>query len=160
MENKAIRHEKERRYALTSLDRLRAFADRYDLDLVLDTVHAATAGEDLVQAWQTFDGRLANLHLSDMGGRLPWVIVPRFRWMLEHHRFPGSGVLPLNDLLARMARAGYDGLITLEVNPAAVRIWWPPAVRRYLGRAVAWMREATGSVDPGVGSGRFGSRGS
>jgi sugar phosphate isomerase/epimerase len=147
MENKALRHEGERRYALAPLSQLRSFADRYDLDLVLDTVHAATAGENLVQAWQTFDGRLANLHLSDMGGQVPWAIVPHFRWMLEHHRFPGSGDLPLGDLLGQMASADYDGLVTLEVNPAAVHIWWPPAVRRHLARAMAWMREATGLVD-------------
>lgn len=151
MENKAIRNEPERLYALSSLDRLRAFADCYDLDLVLDTVHAATAGEDLMQAWRTFGGRLANLHLSDMGGRVPWAVVPHFRWMLEHHRFPGCGNLPLRDLLGRMARSGYDGLVTLEVNPVAVRFWWPPAVRRYLDRAMAWMREAAGSEDRELG---------
>ena len=40
MENKAVRREPDRTYALTPLDRLRAFADRYDLGLVLDTIHA------------------------------------------------------------------------------------------------------------------------
>jgi sugar phosphate isomerase/epimerase len=140
VENKAIHSDAHRRYALSPLERLRAFADRYDLGLVLDTTHAGTAGEDLVHARQIFDGRLADVHLSDMGGwpgRLP---LARARTTLGEHRFPGSGNLPLARLLADLAGGGYSGPLTLEVNPLELRIWWPPAVRRRLGRAARWMR--------------------
>jgi sugar phosphate isomerase/epimerase len=139
VENKAIHAEAQRRYALSSLERLRAFADRHDLGLVLDTTHAATAGEDLVHARQIMDGRLVDVHLSDMGGwpsRLP---VARVRTMLGEHRFPGSGHLPLPGLLADLAATGYAGPLTLELNPVELRIWWPPAVRRRLARAAVWM---------------------
>jgi sugar phosphate isomerase/epimerase len=33
---------------------------------------------------------------------------------------PGEGELPLRELLATMARDGYDGLITLELHPREV----------------------------------------
>jgi sugar phosphate isomerase/epimerase len=140
VENKAVHAEVHRRYALSSLDRLRAFADRYDLGLVLDTTHAGTAGEDLLRARQILDGRLVDVHLSDVGGwpdRLPTAL---FRSLLGEHRFPGSGRLSLTPLLADLATSGYSGPVTLEVNPLELRIWWPPAVRRRLARAVIWIR--------------------
>jgi sugar phosphate isomerase/epimerase len=144
VENKAIRTPADRRYALTPLERLRAFADSYDLGLVLDTSHAGTAGEDLVRARQTFDGRLVDVHLSDLGGRIPLSGFPPVQLLLGQHRLPGAGSLPLSSLLADLADEGYSGPVTLEVNPFEVRVWWPPAVRRRLTQAVAWMRQAAG----------------
>jgi sugar phosphate isomerase/epimerase len=144
VENKAIRTPADRRYALTPLERLRAFADCYDLGLVLDTTHAGTAGEDLVHARQTFDGRLVDVHLSDLGGRIPLSGLPPAQMLLGQHRLPGAGSLPLSSLLADLADEGYSGPVTLEVNPFEVRVWWPPAVRRRLAQAVAWMRRAAG----------------
>jgi sugar phosphate isomerase/epimerase len=142
VENKAIRYELQRAYALTPLERLRAFADRYDLGLVLDTTHAGTAGDDLLQARRLFDGRLAEVHVSDLGRRLDRLSLPRIRSIVNEHRFPGSGNLALSPLLADLAGDGYDGPLTLEVSPQALRIWWPPAVRRRLALAAAWMRGA------------------
>lgn len=142
MENKTIHAEADWRYALSPLDRLLAFADRYDLGLVLDTTHAGTAGEDLLHARRILNGRLANVHLSDIGGQIPLGTLPFMRTELGQHRFPGSGDLALAELLADLARTGYAGPVTLEVHPVAVRIWWPPAVRRRLAQAVAWMQQA------------------
>jgi sugar phosphate isomerase/epimerase len=140
VENKAIRTEGQRRYVLSSLDRLRAFADRYDLGLVLDTTHAGTAGDDLVCARKILAGRLVDIHLSDMGGRPARLPIARVRTVLGEHRFPGSGCLSLVPLLVDLAASGYAGPLTLEVNPVELRIWWPPAVRRRLARAAEWMR--------------------
>jgi sugar phosphate isomerase/epimerase len=148
IENKAIRAEAHRHYALTPLDRLRAFADRYDLGLVLDTTHAGTAGEDLVQARRLFGNRLVNVHLSDLGGRLPLAKLPLVHRFFGEHRFPGVGDLALSELLHDLGRRGYAGLVTLEVNPWSVRAWWPPAVRRHLARASRWMAQM---ANPGAG---------
>ena len=142
VENKAIRTEAQRRYILTPLDRLRAFADHYDLGLVLDTTHAGTADEDLLCARQILNGRLVNVHLSDLGGSFPLATFSQMRRMLGEHRFPGSGDLLLADLLADLAAKGYAGPVTLEVSPFALRGWWPPAVRRRLAQAVEWMKQA------------------
>ena len=148
VENKAARSEEQRRYALAPLDRLRAFADRYDLGLVLDTTHAAAAGEDLIRARHIFDSRLANVHLSDVGGRLGRLPLPGLPILLGEHRFPGAGELPLTDLLAGLTTDGYAGPVTLEVNPFALRVWWPSAVRRRLARAVTWLRACSQSHPP------------
>ena len=153
VENKAIRAERERSYALTPLDRLRAFADRHDLGLVLDTAHAGTAGEDLLKARQVFDSRLCNVHLSDLGGQFPLAGFSLAYRFLGEHRFPGAGKLPLANLLADLNRNAYTGPITLEVSPWAVRGWWPPAVRRHLAQALAWMKLATGHNVPRDGTG-------
>jgi sugar phosphate isomerase/epimerase len=144
VENKAVRRKADLEYALTPLDRLRAFADRYDLGLVLDTTHAGSAGDDLLRAWRVFEGRLVNVHLSDMGGWVPLGAIPPVRALLGQHRFPGAGDLALAELLADLASSGYSGPVTLEVGPVAVRAWWPPAVRRRLAQAIAWMRQAAG----------------
>jgi sugar phosphate isomerase/epimerase len=143
IENKAIRSDADRGYVLTSLKRLRAFADRYDLGLVLDTTHAGTAGEDLVHARRIFDGRLVNVHLSDLGGMAPALKSPHIQKVLGQHRFPGAGDLALDDLLVDLSRSGYTGPLTLEMHPVEVRFWWPPAVRRRLAEAVTWVRQAT-----------------
>jgi sugar phosphate isomerase/epimerase len=145
IEKKAVREEHQLHYALTPLAQLRAFAERYDVSLVFDTTHAASAGEDLLRAREVFDGRLANVHLSDMGSRVPFSTLRRARMLLGEHRLPGTGDLPLATLLAGLSREGYSGPVTLEVNPIAVRVWWPPAVRRRLIQAVEWMKQATGS---------------
>jgi sugar phosphate isomerase/epimerase len=150
IENKAVRTERDRHYALTPLARLRAFADDHDLGLVLDTTHAGTAGEDLLRARRVMDGRLANVHLSDMGGRLPLARVPTVWKLVGQHRFPGTGDLALAALLADLRDQGYGGPLTLEMNPFAARFWWPPAVQRRLACASAWMRrmiEETGPVE-------------
>jgi len=150
LENKAIRVEAHRHYALTPLDRLRAFADRHDLGLVLDTAHAGTAGEDLLGARRLFGDRLVNVHLSDLGGRLPLArssLVYRF---FGEHRFPGMGDLALSDLLGELGSSGYEGLVTLEASPWSVRAWWPPAMRRSLARACDWMRQMAGSLGNGT----------
>jgi len=145
IENKAVYREAQRGYALTPLDRLRAFADRYDLGLVLDAVHAGSAGEDLIYARQTFGSRLVNVHLSDLGGSRPFRSVRLLDKLLEQHRFPGVGDLPLAGLLAELQRSGYAGPITLEVGPVDLQAWWPPAARRRLAQAMAWMKEALSS---------------
>jgi sugar phosphate isomerase/epimerase len=148
IENKAVHDEVERHYALTPLGHLRAFADRYDLGLVLDTVHASLAGEDLLSARQTFDGRLVNVHLSDLGGKLPGHSPLILQKLLGEHRLPGIGNLPLVELIADLEAGGYAGPLTLEVSPIDLRLWWPPAVRRRLAQAVVWMRQAAATRRP------------
>lgn len=145
IENRAVRHERHRQHALTPPAGLRAFADRYDLGLVLDTTHAGSAGQDLLHARQVFDNRLVNVHLSDMGGRVPLARLPGARVLLGQHRFPGDGDLALSALLADLRRTGYAGPVTLEVNPWVARAWWPPAVRRRLAQASEWMKREVAS---------------
>ena len=142
IENRAFFRSQDRRYVLSDLRDLRAFADELDLPLVLDTSHAATSSYSLAEAYHILADRLVNVHLSDMRSP-PWPLsVYYLHTYLKHHQIPGDGQLPLTDLLGRLAADGYCGPITLEISPIALRIWWPPGVKSQLARCVAYVRRA------------------
>ena len=142
IENRAFFRSQDRHYALSDLRELRSFADELDLPLVLDTAHAATSSYSLAEAYHILADRLVNVHLSDMRSP-PWPLsVHYLHTYLKHHQIPADGQLPLADLLSRLAADGYCGPITLEISPIALRIWWPPGVKRQLARCVAYVRRA------------------
>lgn len=124
---------------------LRAFAQAHDLPLVLDTAHAGALGHPLDQAYRHYDGRLVNVHLSDVAHTSPVPDVLGLHTQFSRHQIPGQGRLPLGDFVRRLVSDGYQGLVTLELSPVALRIWWPPAVREHLRQVVAWLREAAQS---------------
>ena len=142
IENRAFFRSSDRRYALSDLRELRAFADELDLPMVLDTSHAATTSYSLAEAYHILGDRLVNVHFSDMRSP-PWPFrTPYLHTYLKHHQIPGDGQLPLADLLERLAADGYYGPITFEISPIALRIWWPPSVKRQLACCVAYVRRA------------------
>ena len=142
IENRAFFRSQDRRYVLGDLRELRAFADEFDLPLVLDTSHAATSSYSLAEAYHILADRLVNVHFSDLRS-LPWPLsVHYLHTYLKHHQIPGDGQLPLADLLSRLAADGYCGSITLEISPIALRIWWPPGVKSRLARCVAYVHRA------------------
>jgi sugar phosphate isomerase/epimerase len=142
IENRAFFRPQDQHYVLSDLRELRAFADELDLPLVLDTSHAATTSYSLAEAHHILADRLVNVHLSDMRSP-PWPFrTPYLHTYLKHHQIPGDGQLPLADLLSRLAADGYCGPITFEISPVALRIWWPPSVKRQLARCVAYVRRA------------------
>jgi sugar phosphate isomerase/epimerase len=142
IENRAFFRSSDRHYVLGDLRELRAFADELDLPLVLDTSHAATTSYSLAEAYHIVADRLVNVHLSDMRPP-PWPFrTPYLHTYLKHHQIPGDGQLPLADFLGRLAADDYCGPITFEISPIALRIWWPPSVKRQLARCVAYVRRA------------------
>ena len=111
---------------------LRAFARAYDLSLVLDTAHAASLAQSLEQTYRCYDGQLANVHLSDVSESCLLPDIFGVHSFLKRHQFPGEGTLPLVGFLRQLAIDGYQGPITLELSPVALRVWWPPAAERRL----------------------------
>ena len=73
--------------------------------LVLDTSHAAVARHDPIQVRRLFGERLRHVHLSDNAGK---------GW--DSHLPPGEGVLDIDGFLDDLARSGYDGAVSLEVD--------------------------------------------
>ena len=139
LENRAFFRPRDLRYVLGDLRELRAFADQFDLPLVLDTSHAATSTYSLAEAYDIVADRLVNVHLSDLRPP-PWPLdAPCLHTYLKHHQIPGDGQLPLAGFLSRLASDGYCGLITMEISPVALRIWWPRAVKSQLARSVAYV---------------------
>jgi sugar phosphate isomerase/epimerase len=142
IENRGFFRTQERSYVLSDMRELRAFADELDLPLVLDTSHAATSSYSLAETYHILADRLVNVHLSDLRSP-PWPLsVHYLHTYFKHHQIPGDGQLPLADLLSSLAADGYCGPITLEISPVALRIWWPPSVKRQLARCVAYVRRA------------------
>lgn len=142
LENSGFFRATDRQYLLHDAHRLQAFADTYDLALTLDTAHAGTSSCDLFEMYDLFKSRLVNVHLSDL------ITAPMFpNWhplhtFFRHHQMPGRGVLPLQQFVRLLVQADADVAVTFEISPTAVAAWSASNARRYLERAVAYVRQA------------------
>lgn len=92
----------------SSSDRCRELrnAAPYPLRFIWDLQHSHfAAGETLEYTWERIGGAVGHVHLRDA------VLLPdgEIRWTL-----PGTGKMPVKQLLALLDRNGYDGLISLE----------------------------------------------
>ncbi len=83
------------------------FAASNGIHVTFDTTHVGTTGVNLLEAYHVFEDRIENIHLSDHDGR-------------HQHLLPGTGNLPLKELIAQAISDGYNGLITLETCPTAM----------------------------------------
>jgi sugar phosphate isomerase/epimerase len=88
-------------YQMTRLESLERFRH-----LTLDTTHLATHGIDIIQTYERLAGRVAHVHLSNYNG--------------QEHRLLQDGHLPLAEFLRRLNQDGYQGIITLELQPDAL----------------------------------------
>ena len=144
LENSAKFSGRDHHYILRTLPELRAFADKHDLAMTLDTAHVGTYELDLLDSLQFFDGRVANIHLSDLKDVPHWMMnQPRLHSYYRQHQFPGTGTLPLRELLRQLKQRGYNGVITYELSPFAVNALTPWRVEQKLREAVRFVRDAT-----------------
>ncbi|MET9905584.1 TIM barrel protein [Streptomyces sp. NPDC006476] len=68
---------------------------------LMDLYHLSMNGEDLPAVIEEFAARTGHVQIADNPGR----------------GAPGTGSLPLEDLLGRLKKAGYDGWVGLEYKP-------------------------------------------
>ena len=125
---------------LDHTNQLVSYAQARNCGLTFDTCHAAASGEDLLATGDLMRPLLRNVHLHDMVWR---------RGQPHTHLVPGDGVLPLGELLQRLAASGYAGLITVELHPREIGWLGPWSMRRatrLLARALDFMRAATGVI--------------
>jgi sugar phosphate isomerase/epimerase len=108
-------------YAMNDLESLACLAH-----LTLDTTHIGTWRLDLLAVYERLKARIVHIHLSDFDG--------------QEHRRPEQGQLPLAELLRRLARDGYAGTVTLEVEPDVLQAEDEDKVRAHLRRAVDFCR--------------------
>lgn len=143
LENSAKFEGRDSQYIFRALPELRAFADKHDFAMTLDTAHVGTFDLDLLDSLEFFDGRVANVHLSDLRNVPHWMMnQPRLHSYFRQHQFPGSGTLPLRELLRQLKQRGFDGTITYELSPLAVHALTPWRVEKKLREAVEFVREA------------------
>lgn len=77
------------------------------VNMTFDTCHLGVSGRDVMENWLKIPSQMvANIHFSDTDG-------------IKEHLWPGTGRLDLTGFLQHLKETGYDGLLTLEVSPAA-----------------------------------------
>ncbi len=144
LENSSAPVGRDKGFILRSLPELRRFADAYDLALTMDTAHLGTWNLDLVRSIDYFDGRLANVHLSDLHDVPGWVM--KRRWLhsyFRQHQLPGTGRLPLAAFVRELDARGYRGPVTYELSPWSLQIWSPSRVEQNLRRCAEFVRRET-----------------
>jgi sugar phosphate isomerase/epimerase len=77
--------------------------------LVFDTSHFAISHNDIFPAWERLRPLVKHIHLSN-----------NYLKGFDDHELPHQGNLPLDRFLARIASDGFDGIVTLELNPGSL----------------------------------------
>lgn len=77
--------------------------------VVLDTSHAAVTGVDILRAYEELGDKIVHIHLSNNHGT-----------GRDSHAPLTQGVLPIGAFLEQLARTGFSGTITLELD---IRDW-------------------------------------
>ena len=77
--------------------------------LVIDTCHFHAGGSSLDSIEATAPDRVFLLHLNDVEDR------PRETIEDAHRLLPGEGVIPLDAILGRLERIGFDGVCSVEL---------------------------------------------
>ena len=117
---------KKPKYRTCTIERIARFPG-----ITLDTTHFATAGVDILEAYEALRGAVRHVHLSDFGEG-------------KEHRVPGRGVLPLDLFLLALAESGYDRVLTVELVPDALDAGNDDEIRARLRETVAFCRGALG----------------
>ena len=107
--------------------------DREEVGLVIDTCHFYAGGSTLDSIDAVDPAKLLIFHINDVEER------PKDTIEDAHRLLPGEGVIPLDDILARLKGIGFDGFCSIELFRPA---YW----ERDPGELAAEAREATGKV--------------
>lgn len=143
VENSSKMRAEDGDYVWRSLPDLRGFADAHDLPMTLDTAHIGTWDLDLLSSLNYFDGRVVNIHFSDLRDVPHWVLhAPRLHSYFRQHQFPGSGLLPLRGFLRELDVRGYKGPITYELSPFPLKFWSPRKAEQRLRECVEFVHSA------------------
>lgn len=111
LENQSLRTRPD-----STINDIRYILDNVDgLGYVLDTGNFYCINEDVLDAYAKLKDRLVHVHckdwIKDPFGDFVRENIPRFRGCAL-----GKGEVPLSELIERMKKDGYKGLLTAEVN--------------------------------------------
>ncbi|WP_328535948.1 TIM barrel protein [Streptomyces sp. NBC_00344] len=87
--------------AIDVVDKVNQLSGLGNAKFLLDLYHLSMNGEDLGEVIDTYADKTGHVQIADNPGR----------------GAPGTGSLPLADLLGRLAKAGYQGWVGLEYKP-------------------------------------------
>lgn len=100
--------EYEPGFLIDDLDSTLCLLDRLPHPLLgvnLDIGHSACNGETLPHVIRALSGRIWNIHVEDIRGRI------------HEHRIPGTGDIDFSSLKTALDDTGYAGYLTLELYP-------------------------------------------
>jgi hydroxypyruvate isomerase len=104
--------------AIEVVDKVNAATGLNNARFLLDIYHLSMNGEDVAQVIEAYAAKTGHVQIADNPGR----------------GAPGTGSLPLQELLDQLAKAGYDGWVGLEYKagdrPSAESFDWLPAEAR------------------------------
>jgi 2-keto-myo-inositol isomerase len=83
--------------------------NRPNVGLVIDTCHFYAGGSELSSIKAVDPEKLLIFHINDVEAR------PKGTIEDAHRLLPGEGVIPLDDILSRLLRIGFDGLCSIEL---------------------------------------------
>jgi hydroxypyruvate isomerase len=86
---------------VTVVDRVNDATGLGNARFLMDLYHLSMNGEDLPSVIERFASKAGHVQIADNPGR----------------GAPGTGSLPLEDLLDQLNKAGYDGWVGLEYKP-------------------------------------------
>jgi 2-keto-myo-inositol isomerase len=101
---------------------------RDNVGLVIDTCHFYAGGSSLRSIGGVAPDKVLIFHINDVEER------PKETIEDAHRLLPGEGVIPLDDILKRLKKTGFDGLCSIELFRPA---YWerPPAELAAAARA-------------------------
>ncbi|OKK04531.1 hydroxypyruvate isomerase [Streptomyces sp. CB03234] len=104
--------------AIEVVDKVNATTGLGNAKFLLDIYHLSMNGEDVSQVIEAYAAKTGHVQIADNPGR----------------GAPGTGSLPLEELLDQLKKAGYDGWVGLEYKagdrPSAESFDWLPAEAR------------------------------
>lgn len=145
IENRGTMQPQPRMGFLDKLQNLYRVCEEWDLDITLDTSHAASFGVDIVAALDIVFPRLANIHLSDRREEPPAITSGVMNSLTREHQLPRAGALPLGTFVRRLHARAYRGMTTLELSPAALASWSGRRALQRTTQSVAFVREHASS---------------
>ncbi|HEY7849393.1 MAG TPA: sugar phosphate isomerase/epimerase [Ktedonobacterales bacterium] len=131
IENSQYNHRLRRMAYLDHLQRLVNYAQTRGCGVTFDTCHAGACHEDILRDYDLVRPLLRNVHFNDLVWR---------DGQPHTHIIPGEGALPLRQLLERLTRDEYAGLLTVELHPREVGLLGRAGAERALGRSLDFMR--------------------
>ncbi len=93
---------------------LLAYAPNDDLGILWDVLHSYRNGEALEDTWAALGDRIRHVHLKDSANYSPTSF---------DFRLTGEGTMPIQEFVALLQRAGYDGYLSFEWEKA-----WHPEI--------------------------------
>lgn len=117
---------KKPRYKAHTVERVAKFPC-----VTFDTTHFATAGIDLLAAYETLWERVGHVHLSNFRDG-------------QEHRLPAEGDLRLDRFLAALTARDFAGVVSVELHPDALGEGDDATIRARLRETAAFCRRHLG----------------